>query len=335
MLLGLSLFVLYAGSFTVSTLLRKRELNSSRIAQTAIALLAGFGGAVYLTHTSGSGSSAVGAGALVLGLGYYGLAFAVSELHWGYRRNHTYCAWLAFILTLSGFYLLTSGLPVLLAWSVLSVAAAVAGSHFDRTTLFDHSAAYAVAAAFLAVDTSHGLIAFAIDTFTLPANQPWPGISTPELIVIGVATSSFMVIALAKADAERLSKSGLPALALAVVAALGASATVVLTLTHALGNPPPEANAAVVAAVRTGVIAGTVVALAAVSRLTGCLELRWLVYLLFVVGGLKLFLEDLPNGEPTTQMLAFALYGIALMLAPRLVRADREPGTVAPESQQG
>ncbi len=333
--LGLSLFVLYAASFTVPTLLHKNKLSSSRIAQTAVALLGGFGGAVYLANTSGTGSVAVGTGALVLGLAYYALAFAFSELHWGYRRNHLFCAWLAFILTLSGFYLLTSGLPVLLAWAALSVAAAVAGSRYGRTTLYDHSAAYAVAAAFLTVGASHDLVAFAVDVFTLPADQPWPGVSIPGLIVICVATASFVVIALSKTAPERPSKTGLPGLALALVAALGGSAVVVLMLSHALGNPPPEANAAVVAAVRTGVIASTVVALAAVSRLTGCLELRWLVYLLFIVGGLKLFLEDLPNGQPATQMLAFALYGIALMLAPRLVRAEPEPENVAPESQQG
>ena len=109
----------------------------------------------------------------------------------------------------------------------------------------------------------------------------------------------------------------------------------VLLLVQALGGQPPEADAAVVAAVRTGVAAGAAVALAAVSRLIACLELRWLVYLLFIVGGLKLFLEDLPHGRPTTQLLAFALYGIALMLAPRLLRSGQHHGKAAPVSQDG
>jgi hypothetical protein len=56
---------------------------------------------------------------------------------------------------------------------------------------------------------------------------------------------------------------------------------------------------------------------------------------MFIVGGLKLFLEDLHQGHPTTQLLAFALYGIALTLAPRLLRSDQHHAEAAPQSQAG
>jgi len=333
--LGLSLLFAYLASFAVSTLLRKREVSFFEIAQTAAALLVGFGGAVYVTQPSGSGLIALGAGALVLGLAYYVVAFAFSDLHWGYQNNHAYHAWLAFVLTLSGSYLATGGLPVLLAWCALSVAAAVLGARYKRATLYHHSAAYAVAAAFLAVEAPYGLITFAVEVFTLPADQSWPIITVPGLVIVAAAMISFVVIALSKADPERPWRTGIPRLALALVAALGGGAVMVLMLAHALGNQPPEADAAVVAAVRTGVVAGTAVALAAVSRLTGFLELRWLVYPMFLVDGLKLFLEDLPQGRPTTQLLAFALFGIALMLAPRLLRSGQHHGNAALQSQEG
>ena len=157
----------------------------------------------------------------------------------------------------------------------------------------------------------------------------------PNLIVVGTAIISFVVVALSKADPDWPWRTRIPRLALALVGALGGGAVMVLILVRALGGQPPEADAAVVAAVRTGVAAGAAVALAAVSRLIACLELRWLVYLLFIVGGLKLFLEDLPHGRPTTQLLAFALYGIALMLAPRLLRSGQQQGKAAPMSQDG
>jgi hypothetical protein len=333
--LGLSLLLVYLASFAVPTLLRKREVSFFEVFQTAAALLVGFGGAAYFTEPSGSGSIALGAGALVLGLAYYVVAFAFSELHWGCKKNHTFHAWLAFVLTLSGSYLVTGGLPVLLAWCALSVAAAVLGARYKRATLYYHSAAYAVAAAFLAVEAPYGLITFAVEVFTLPADQSWPVITGPGLVIVSAAMISFVVIALSKADPERPWRTGIPRLALALVAALGGGAVMVLILAQALGNQPPEADSAVVAAVRTGVVAGAAVVLAAVSRLTGCVELRWLVYPMFIVGGLKLFLEDLHQGHPTTQLLAFALYGIALTLAPRLLRSDEHHAEATPQSQEG
>ena len=95
------------------------------------------------------------------------------------------------------------------------------------------------------------------------------------------------------------------------------------------------ADAGVVAAVRTGVVAGAAVVLAALSRVGAFVELRWLIYPLFIVGGLKLVLEDLPEGRPTTLFVAFALYGGALILAPRLARSPRDGTTVPANSPHG
>jgi hypothetical protein len=40
------------------------------------------------------------------------------------------------------------------------------------------------------------------------------------------------------------------------------------------------------------------------------------------VGGLKLVAQDLPTGRPATLVPSLALYGAALLLAPRLLRAS-------------
>jgi hypothetical protein len=334
--MALCLFFVYLVSFAIPTLLGKREVSVFEIVQTATVLFVGFGGAVHVAEASPISSIVLGAGALVPGLAFYVVAFAFAELHWGSRKNHMFYAWLAFILTLGGSYVVTSGMLVLLAWCVLSVGAAVLGARYHRPTLYYHSAAFAVAAALLNSEVHGGLIALAVEVFTSPADQPWPPITIPNLVITGAAVISFAVIALSKTDLEHPWRTQIPRLALALLAALGGAAVLlVLMLGYTMGNPPPEADAAVVAAVRTGVIAGTAVALAAVSRLTACFELRWLVYSLFIVASLKLFLEDLPQGQPTTQFLAFALYGIALILAPRLVRSDQHRGKTAPELQEG
>jgi hypothetical protein len=334
--MALCLVFVYLVSFAISTLLRKREVSVFEIVQSAAVLLVGFAGAVYIGETSPISSIVLGTGALVPGLIYYVVAFAFAELHWGSRQNHVYYGWLALILTLGGSYVVASGLPVLLAWCALSVAAAVLGVRYHRPTLYYHSAAFAVAAALLTVEVHGGLMTFAVEVFTLPASQPWPRITLPALVITGAAVISFAIIALSKTDLEHPWRTQIPRLVLALLATLGSAAVLlVLMLGYTMGSPPPEADAAVVAAVRTGVIAGTAVALAAVGRLTACFELRWLVYSLFIVASLKLFLEDLPQGQPTTQFLAFALYGIALILAPRLVRSETHHGKVAPHLQEG
>jgi hypothetical protein len=48
-----------------------------------------------------------------------------------------------------------------------------------------------------------------------------------------------------------------------------------------------------------------------------------LVYPTLAVGALKLLLDDLRKGRPATLFISFVLYGIALILAPRLARRGR------------
>jgi hypothetical protein len=334
--LGLCLFFVYLVSFAIPTLLRKREVSVFEIVQTATVLFVGFGGAVYVAEASPISSIVLGAAALVPGLASYVVAFAFTELHWGARQNHVFYAWLALILTLGGSYVVTGGVPVLLAWCALSVAATVLGARYLRPVLYYHSAAFAVAAALLSTQVHGGLITLAVEVFTSPADQPWSPITVPDLVITGAAVISFAVIALSKTDLEHPRRTQIPRLVLALLAALGGAAVVLdVMLVHIMGSPPPEAEAAVVAAVRTGVIAGMAVALAVVSRLTACFELRWLVYSTFIVASVKLFLEDLPQGQPTTQFLAFALYGIALILAPRLIHSVPHHGKTAPQLQEG
>ncbi len=332
---ALGLLFVYLASFAVQTFLRKRDVSVFEMVQTAAVLVVGFGGAVHVAEASGTGSIVLGAGALVMAFAYYIVAFTFAELRWGYGKNHLFYAWLAFILILAGCFLVTNGLPLLLSWCALSVAMAVLGARYKQATLYYQSAAYAVAAAILAAEIPGGLITFAIEVFTSPADQSWPRITIPGLVIIVVtAVVSYVVLAMSKADPEHPWRIRIPRFAVILLAALGSGAVLVLILARALGSQPPEADAAVVAAVRSGVVASAAVALAALSRIPACLDLRWLVYPLFLFGGLKLALEDLPQGRPATLFVAFAFYGIALILAPRLARSGQHRGKAPSESQE-
>jgi hypothetical protein len=62
-------------------------------------------------------------------------------------------------------------------------------------------------------------------------------------------------------------------------------------------------------------------------------EWAWLVYPLLVIVGLKMVAQDFKYSRPATLFIALALYGIALIVAPRLRRArDRASGYVAGNS---
>jgi hypothetical protein len=84
-------------------------------------------------------------------------------------------------------------------------------------------------------------------------------------------------------------------------------------------------NPAPLAAARTVVLALSAVLAAGLGSLRDDRALRWLVYPLLVVCGLKLVAEDLRLGSPAMLFVAFATFGIALIVAPRLLRSGTPP----------
>ena len=84
----------------------------------------------------------------------------------------------------------------------------------------------------------------------------------------------------------------------------------------------PEPDLAVLAALRTAVLAASSVSLALSSRFKRWPEARWLVYPVLMLVGVKLFLEDFPHGQPVTLFVALALVGSALILVARLLNRN-------------
>jgi hypothetical protein len=75
-----------------------------------------------------------------------------------------------------------------------------------------------------------------------------------------------------------------------------------------------------IATVRTAAIAAAALLAAAVGRLPRFVETGWLMYPLLIAGGLKLAAEDLPRSRPATLFVALAVYGVALIVAPRAAK---------------
>jgi hypothetical protein len=81
-------------------------------------------------------------------------------------------------------------------------------------------------------------------------------------------------------------------------------------------------NLGALTTVRTGVLAAAALLVAWVARQDRFREWAWLVYPLLVLLGLKMVAQDFKHSRPATLFIALALYGIALIIAPRL----RRPG---------
>jgi hypothetical protein len=121
-------------------------------------------------------------------------------------------------------------------------------------------------------------------------------------------------------SAPRTGWARVPQLALAILVVLAVGRALQLGACAVLGAGA-AGDPALDAALRTAVLASLALGLAVVARRRSWPELGWLVYPIVALGGLKLLVQDLPAGRPSTLVLSLALYGAVLVLAPRLLRS--------------
>ncbi len=310
---ALGLLVAYLATFAVRTLLRRRDASVFEAVQTVAALLVGLGGAAAVAHTTGSGGIALGIAALVTGVACYLIAEAGAAGGVGHGVNYVFYSTLALVLVLAGSGLLVTAATLAAVWGALAVAGAVLGCRLDRLVMRAHAAVYAIAAGGVS-----GMLAAAVAAFA--AAPAAGGLPPAAWVALLAAAGGYAALAALAPRGEVAWAARLPELAVAVVAALGIGAAVVLAGAGLLpvheGAPEPGA----LATLRSAVLALTALGLAAAGRRAGRVELAWLVYPVLAVGGLKLLAQDLPQGRPATLVLSFVVYGAALILAPRLLR---------------
>lgn len=305
---ALLLFVVYAGSFAARTLARRRDVNVFEVFQTATVLLAGYGGAVHLSHAAGTGAGALGIAALALaGLGY-AAAFGFVERDAAGGRNFLFFSSLGLVLALTGGGLLASGPALAFAWILFGLAAAILGAKFGRRSLVAHGALYLVAACYPSGLLQVVASAFARSDGAVPARMSAAAAS--GALIAGI---SWMLTVRWSGEEPAGSRSRLAALVLLAIAAAGAGSAAVEVLVAVL-----PAGSAVPA--RTAVLAAAAVGLAALRVRTGVEEAGWLAWGVLVGTALKLFLQDLPQGRPASLFAAFVLCGLALLAVSRLGR---------------
>jgi hypothetical protein len=306
--LAVGLAALYLAAAVWRTALRRHEPSALDWIQTPAALAAGLGTAAWLGSRAGLPATAVGAGAAAGAAALYALANARKEVAPVARLHAT----LAFVLALAAVgFALPSGARFA-GLAALGVGTSAFAARGSGRTPAAHAAVYLLLAA-----ATGGLFGASFVAFVAPASAAATSVPVTAILAFAAAAVSHLLLTASRASRSTF-WTRMPALTAGALAALGAGSLVehaVAVVVHANRDP------ALLAAVRSGVVAAAALLLAAGRRRARFLELSWLVGPLLALGGLKLVFEDLPHGRPATLFLAFALYGLALVFAPRLLRA--------------
>jgi len=299
----------YLGSVAIRTIVRARDVIVFEVVQTAAALAVGFGGAVYVAQRSGSGVAALALLNLAFGIACYAVAFFFVRER---PRNFSFYSTLALVLLITSGRLLLSPLWLTLAFDALAIACTGTAARVGRVALMGHAAMYLAAAGV----ASH-LWSSAAQALVGPAVSSWTPIEAPAIVTLAVLAACWWWPTTGH-DTLRPHEWA-PRVMIAVLLVASAAGWMVSVATPLLaGEPGQGADSGVIATIRTAALAIAAVALGRFGRDARFRESLWLVYPLLAAGGLKLLVEDFPQSKPATLFLALALYGGALIIAPRL-----------------
>jgi hypothetical protein len=310
-----SLIGAYLASIAIRTLVRGRNVIPFEVVQTAAALLVGLGGALSVMRATGSGANALGVASVVIGVACYGVAFAFIERQQNRGRNVYFYTSLAIVLVLVGVDVLLPGAAETGVLAALAVVCSAAWSHVGRLFLLIHAAVYLLAAAIVS-----GAVGYDIREVLAGAGPPWPQPDSAMLVVFASAALSAWLAAREPAN-DGSTWARAPRFVIVLVLVLSAGGTLVGYLAPALGRQSDGSmDVGVLATIRTGVLAIAALVVAWIGRHARFREWDWLVYPLLVGIGVKMAAQDFMHSRPATLFVALALYGAALIMAPRLRR---------------
>ena len=313
MLVQLSLLGAYVVSIAIRTLVRGRNVIPFEVAQTIAALLVGFGGAIALSRADEAISMRLGAASLILAVACYAVAFAFLDRRLHHGRNVYFYTTLAFVLMLAGLTLVLGEPGRGVAIAVLAVAAAGLWSRRGRLFMLLHGAAYLVAAG-----VASGALAYCVGTLVAGFNSPWapPGMVTLAVLAAGVLSVALATVQPESAVTPFASWPRFVIILVFVWIAGGCAVGYLAPIAGGISNGAVDLGG--LATVRTGVLAAATLLVAWISRRAGFREWGWLVYPLLIGIGLKMMAQDFRYSHSTTLFIAMALYGAALIFAPRL-----------------
>jgi hypothetical protein len=314
-----ALVAFFLGSFATRTLYMGRKVVPFEMIQTAAVIAVGIGGAVWVAIRSGLGQVGFGVASVIFGVASYAVAFAFVERRQKIKENFYFYTSVAIVFLLAGTALLLGEPARSLAWAILALGFGFLALRQRSRTIATHSAVYALGAMM-----GSGLLGASTSALFVGSSVAWRPGAAVVVVLLVVAGSAWLASRVARSTPlERI-----PPLVVYLVVALGIAGLAVAWLEPAVAGTGPGASPGALATLRTIALVVSAVALAWLGRTPSLLEAGWLAYPLLGVTGLKVLLEDLPRGRPATLILAFAFYGGALILVPR-IRGRRKAAIAA------
>jgi hypothetical protein len=320
MLLQLLLLLGYFGSIAMRTLVQGRKVSRFEIVQTAAALLVSLGGAVFMARATGAVPAIAGAVAIAVGAVCYGVAVTVVDRRAASAVNFYFYTTLALALVLAGFTIAVDGVWLGVAFSLLAVLATALWSRLGRLFLLLHGAVYVVAAA-IASDA----FGYSARALLAGAQGPWAPPGTAMLVALAAAALAAGLAAMRAVPQGSELAIGTRFVIVVVVVWITCGSAIGFIAPVAAAQGDRNVDPGVLATVSTGVLSVATLAIAWIARHGRLREWGWLVYPLLVAIGLKLMAQDFKHSRPATLFIAMALYGAALIIAPRLRRRGDKP----------
>lgn len=315
------LLVAYIASFAVRTHLRGHSIGIFEIVQTAMVVVIAFLAAFVASRAGHDMFVEAGYFSLALSACAYGMAFTPKTRALR-GRNFYFYSMTGLILVVAGSALIVSPALAAVAWSLLALAMAFFSGRYRRVALSLQCTYLLLAAGIASGLLVAGFEALAGDEIV--ASQAVP----PAYLIVALTTVACLFIPVAQRSDRWGVFAGVPQLVVLALSVWEVGGLMVVFAAPVLADTnTANPDLAVLAALRTGVLAASSVTLALSSRYARWPEARWLVYPVLILVGFKFFLEDFPNGRPVTLFVAFALVGSALILVARLLR--RASPTVA------
>lgn len=324
-LMQLTLLGAYVASIAIRTLVRGRNVVVFEVVQTLAALVVGFGGALYITRITGILPAIIGLVSLAMGVASYGVAVVFLDRSKDKGSNVYYYTTLALVHVIAGLSLVIGEpwLGALLA--ALAVVAAWLWARFGRSFMLVHGAAYLLASAVVS-----GVLGYCAQTLATAGPGRW---QLPEPVMVAVLAAGAMAVWLSSARRNAQGDeiaSGLRLVVILVFIAAGSACVIGYLGPIAAARPDGTLDPGAFATVGTAVLAVSTLFVAWLGRKPRFREWSWLVYPLLVCIGVKMAAQDFKLSRPSTLFIAMALYGAALIVAPRL-RRDGARTVVAAE----
>jgi hypothetical protein len=205
-------------------------------------------------------------------------------------------------------------------FAAISIAAAAGARRYQRSTLYLHAAIYATAGVITA-----GLLGAATGALLQPPGAAW----TPPPVVALIQLAALALVVLIPATVSCGSLAFAPRLALVVMLVWTSMGTAVALIVPAVyGNRAVDPGA--LASMRTAAMIAATLLVARAGGTVAGREAGWLAYPLLILTGAKLALADFLQGRPSTLFVSLALYGIALIVVPRLLRRPDRAAAASP-----